>query len=347
MMISALPGRNSVSSVLLVGNTVMHHIFCGLSLVPLARFPFHPVQDGERSFEPQELGWDLPAQATVRFLPCLGGFVGSDILAGILATGISENERLCALIDLGTNGEIVVGNAGRLLCASTAAGPAFEGGRIRMGMRAAAGAIAHVALRNDKMECSVLGDGAPRGICGSGLVDAAAVGLNLGSILADGRISGGTRELVLKQPVSLTQADIRELQLAKAAIAAGLRILIEQWGAGIHDLHTVYLAGAFGNYLNIHNARRIGLIEPGSSLIKPAGNTSLRGAKMALLRPSFGRTWIAGVLAGVEHVPLAADPRFEEEFINCLAFPSAPFSDAEVYSQHKGADCQRGGLEHP
>jgi uncharacterized 2Fe-2S/4Fe-4S cluster protein (DUF4445 family) len=209
--------------------------------------------------------------------------------------GISESDRLCALIDLGTNGEIVVGNAQRMLCASTAAGPAFEGGRIRMGMRAAVGAIAHVVLRNDKMECSVLGEGAPRGICGSGLVDSAAVGLKLGSILVDGRISGGVRELALKQPVSLTQADIRELQLAKAAVAAGLRILIKRWGAGIHDLDTVYLAGAFGNYLNIANARRIGLIEAESSLIKPAGNTSLRGVKMALLRPALTRTWIACV----------------------------------------------------
>ena len=117
----------------------------------------------------------VPQQASVHFLPCLGGFVGSDILAGIMATGISESAQLSALIDLGTNGEIVVGNAERMLCASTAAGPAFEGGRIRMGMRAATGAIAHVAIRNGTAKCSIVGNGTPRGICGSGLVDAAAV----------------------------------------------------------------------------------------------------------------------------------------------------------------------------
>lgn len=319
-MISALPWRESVRSVMLAGNTVMHHLFCGISLEPLSHFPFNPVMDGEQLFRPQELGWDLPAQATVRFLPCLGGFVGSDILAGILATGLSESDRLCAFIDLGTNGEIVVSNAGRILVASTAAGPAFEGGRIRMGMRAAAGAIARVALQNGKMECSVLGDGTPRGICGSGLVDAVAAGLQLGSILASGRISGATRELALAPPVSLTQADIRELQLAKAAIAAGFRTLVKRWGADVRDLHTVYLAGAFGNYLNIDSARKIGLIEAELSLIKPAGNTSLRGVKMALLRPSLSSAWIAGTLSRIEHVPLAADPLFEETFIDCLAF---------------------------
>ena len=158
------------------------------------------------------------------------------------------------------------------------------------------------------------------------LVDAVAVGLQSSSILASGRISGETRELALAPPVSLTQADIRELQLAKAAIAAGLRILVRRWGAGIQDLQTVYLAGAFGNYLNIDSARRIGLIEAGLSLVEPAGNTSLRGVKMALLRPSLSSEWIAGARGCVEHVPLAADPLFEETFIDCLAFGSAPFS---------------------
>jgi uncharacterized 2Fe-2S/4Fe-4S cluster protein (DUF4445 family) len=282
------------------------------------------VHDGEYIFQPQELGWDLPAQAIVRFLPCLGGFVGSDILAGILATGISEDDRICALIDLGTNGEIVVGNAGRLLCASTAAGPAFEGGRIRMGMRAAPGAIEHVSVRGGRMEFSVLGGCAPRGICGSGIVDAVAAGLQLGYILANGRINGGASELALEQPVALTQADIRELQLAKAAIAAGLHILIRQWGADIQSLNTIYLAGAFGNYLNIESARSIGLIGAESSLIQGVGNTSLRGARMALLRPTGRASWITNARARIEHVSLAEDPLFHQTFVDCLALARAP-----------------------
>jgi uncharacterized 2Fe-2S/4Fe-4S cluster protein (DUF4445 family) len=323
-MIAALPQRDSVRSVVLAGNTVMHHLFCGISLEPLAHLPFQPVHDGEYIFQPQELGWDLPAQAIVRFLPCLGGFVGSDILAGILATGISEDDRICALIDLGTNGEIVVGNAGRLLCASTAAGPAFEGGRIRMGMRAAPGAIEHVSVRGGRMEFSVLGGCAPRGICGSGIVDAVAAGLQLGYILANGRINGGASELALEQPVALTQADIRELQLAKAAIAAGLHILIRQWGADIQSLNTIYLAGAFGNYLNIESARSIGLIGAESSLIQGVGNTSLRGARMALLRPTGRASWITNARARIEHVSLAEDPLFHQTFVDCLALARAP-----------------------
>jgi uncharacterized 2Fe-2S/4Fe-4S cluster protein (DUF4445 family) len=319
-LVSALPRRESVRLAMLAGNTVMHHLFCGADLTPLAHAPFQPVNDGERMFAPQELGWDLPARAAVRFLPCLGGFVGSDILAGILATGMGESDELAALIDLGTNGEIVVGNTAKLLCASTAAGPAFEAGRIRMGMRAASGAIAHVAARNGSLECRVIGGAAPRGICGSGLVDAAAAGLELGSILANGRLAGGAREFPLIPPIGITQADIRELQLAKAAIAAGLRILTDRWGARAGDLRKIHLAGAFGNYINIESARRIGLLEAESSRIVPAGNTSLRGVKMALLAPSRRDRWIAGIRSRTHHVPLASDPKFQETFVECMGF---------------------------
>jgi uncharacterized 2Fe-2S/4Fe-4S cluster protein (DUF4445 family) len=270
---------------------------------------------------PRDLGWDLPDDAVVRFLPCLGGFVGSDILAGILATGIGEGAELAALVDLGTNGEIAIGNAEKILCASTAAGPAFEAGRIRMGMRAATGAIAHVAARNGSLECRVIGGSAARGVCGSGLVDAAAAGLDLGAILPNGRLAAGAREFPLTATVALTQADLRELQLAKGAIAAGLRILAGRWGAGVGDIRRIHLAGAFGNYVDIGSARRIGLIEGEAERIFPAGNASLRGVKMALLAPSKRDAWIAGVRARTEHVPLAQDPKFQDTFVECLPFP--------------------------
>jgi uncharacterized 2Fe-2S/4Fe-4S cluster protein (DUF4445 family) len=327
-MIASLPGHESAQVAMLAGNTAMHHLFCGIDVSPLAQLPFQPVHDGEQRISARELGWDLAPEVPVHFLPCLGGFVGSDILAGILATGMAESRELCALIDLGTNGEIVVGNRERMLCASTAAGPAFEGGRIRMGMRAAEGAIAHVSqIGGSGLKCRVLGDGTPRGICGSGLADAAAVGLELGAILANGRMSGGAREFALQTPVSITQADIRELQLAKAAIAAGLRILTERWGASLDALHTVYLAGAFGNYLNLRSARRIGLLEVDLSRIRPAGNTSLRGVKMSMLRPARRERWIADVRARTEHIALAAEPRFEETFVDCLAFGQLNFQE--------------------
>jgi uncharacterized 2Fe-2S/4Fe-4S cluster protein (DUF4445 family) len=320
-MIAELPTNRPVRAAVLAGNTAMHHLFCGIDVAPLAHAPFRPVQDGGQTLRADDLGWQLPLSVGVHFLPCLGGFVGSDVLAGIVATGMAGSSGLCALIDLGTNGEIVVGNAERLLCASTAAGPAFEGGRIRHGMRAATGAIARVTIRGNGLECRVLGESPPRGICGSGLVDAVAAGLRLGAIGADGRMGGGAAELPLLGPVGLTQADVRELQLAKAAIAAGLRILTEQWGAGLGDLQQVYLAGAFGNYLDPASARRIGLIEVEPSRLRPVGNASLRGVKMQMLRPSQRETWITGTCARTEHVSLAADPRFAEVFVDCLGFP--------------------------
>ena len=208
-----------------------------------------------------------------------------------------------------------------MLCASTAAGPAFEAGRIRMGMRAAAGAIAHVTAAQWKARCHTIGDIPPRGICGSGLVEAVAAGLDLGAILPNGRLADGAREWTLEAPVSISQSDIRELQLAKGAIAAGLQVLLDRWGARATDVEAIYLAGAFGNYVNIESARRIGLLDLSSSRILPTGNTSLRGIKMALLCPSRRERWIGQIRNHTEHVPLASDPGFMDTFMDCLALP--------------------------
>ncbi len=307
-----------IVEVVVVGNTVMHHLFCGLDAAPLAHVPFHSPHLGEQRFEPRQLGWSLSPSAVIRFLPCLGGFVGSDILAGILATGLHVGPKLRALVDLGTNGEIALGNSERILCASTAAGTAFEAGSIRMGMRAAAGAISHVSWQVDGLTCGVIGDVAPRGICGSGLIDAVAAGLDMGAILPAGRMTGGAREIALQPPVKLFQADIRELQLAKGAIAAGLRILLDHWGAGLDDIECVYLAGAFGNYVRPESAYRIGLLEVPADRLVASGNTALRGAKLAIGVDQFP------VMSIIEHVPLASDPQFEDKFVSCMAFPSGP-----------------------
>jgi uncharacterized 2Fe-2S/4Fe-4S cluster protein (DUF4445 family) len=311
-----------VKSVVLVGNTVMHHLFCGISLEPLSHYPFEPVSPSLQVFDAAGLGWSLPGNPAVRFLPCLGSFVGSDILAGVLATKLHESERLAALIDLGTNGEIVVGNRERMLCASTAAGPAFEGARISMGMRAATGAISEVRVRNGALVCHVLGNVAPRGICGSGLVDAVAAGLELGWISSKGRLANG-ESLALAGPVSLNQWDVRELQLAKGAIAAGLRILLEQWGATKDDLAEVFLAGAFGNYINQSSARRIGLLDLAAETVRPAGNTALLGAKLALFSLSGHDGAYPEILAKVKHVSLNEDARFQETFVEEMVFPES------------------------
>ncbi|MFB3826968.1 MAG: ASKHA domain-containing protein [Bryobacteraceae bacterium] len=314
-LIRKLAPREPVRDVVLVGNTVMHHLFCGISVEPLSHTPFEPVRDGLETLAASELGWSIPGDPPARFLPSLGGFVGSDILAGVLATRMHERGGLTALLDLGTNGEIIVGNRERMVCASTAAGPAFEGGRISCGMRAATGAISEVTLREGRLECRVLGHGAPRGICGSGLVDAVACALEVGLIAPSGRLRG-SKTLPLAGPVALTQADIRELQLAKGATAAGMEIVLERWGARPQDLERVYLAGAFGNYLNRAGARRIGLLNFPLDTVEPAGNTALLGAKLALFDGAF-----AHIRQITEHVPLGSDPEFQEKYVSAMPFP--------------------------
>lgn len=343
-------GRESqISDVLLVGNTVMHHLFCALSVEPLSHVPFASPCLAEQRFTPRDLAWNLPADCIIRFARCIGGFVGSDILAGIVATGIAQRDEVTALVDLGTNGEIAIGNRDGIVCASTAAGPAFEAGAIRLGLRAVTGAIAYVALRDGQLHATVIGDAPPRGICGSGLVDAIAAGLRSGAILPSGRIANGTKLFPVAPPVVLYQSDIRELQLAKAAIAAGFRLLLKQLRApeqqrrsgqvsvlkghdfsraissaneegalapeGTPTVSSIHLAGAFGNYVQIDSAIRIGLLEFPHTLIHAAGNTALRGAKMLLLADR------EPTLPPIQHISLAADPAFQDEFAACMTFP--------------------------
>jgi uncharacterized 2Fe-2S/4Fe-4S cluster protein (DUF4445 family) len=298
---------------------VMHHLFCGINVQPLSQYPFQPEEDGLKIFSGAELGW--PMTGEVRFLPCLGGFVGSDILAGVLATALNESEALVGLIDLGTNGEIVIGNRHRMLCASTAAGPAFEGARISMGMRAATGAISEVTWEEGQFHCRVLGNAPPRGLCGSGLVDAVAVGLQTGAIQASGRFAAGS-SLRLLPPVVLSQKDVRELQLAKGAIAAGLRILLQQWGAEPEELTRLYLAGAFGNYISRASARRIGLLQFPPDKVDPAGNTALRGAKLALFGLPAENGSYTALRRRVQHVSLDEHELFQDIFVEEMAFPA-------------------------
>jgi uncharacterized 2Fe-2S/4Fe-4S cluster protein (DUF4445 family) len=298
-MVAELTAGRPVEATAICGNTAMLHLYEGLDPSPLSRAPFEPLHLESPN------GW----------MPCLGGFVGSDILAGIVATGMHESEDLSVLIDLGTNGEIVVGNRGAMLCASTAAGPAFEGGRISCGMRAVTGAISEAVVGDGGLACTVIGAGAARGICGSGLVDAVAAGLDLNLIAPSGRMR---EDLQLGPGLALIQADIRELQLAKAAVAAGVRVLLARLGAQLRDVRRVWLAGAFGNYVNRASARRIGLIEFPEELVESAGNTAMLGAKIALFAPdpSFSE-----IRSRVRHIPLAADPDFQDRYVEAMPFP--------------------------
>ena len=309
---------SDVRTIVLVGNTVMHHLFCDRDITPLSRYPFESTNGGPCRFQPTDLGW-WQSECDIIFLPCLGGFVGSDILAGILATGIAQSGEHTALVDIGTNGEIVVGDRNGLFCAGTAAGPAFEGARISQGMRAATGAISRVRVSDGELQCEVIGGGKARGICGSGLVDAVAACLRTQRISAIGRLQSGEESIALCGSVVLTQTDIRQLQLAKGAISAGLRILSRHTGAPPKSLH---LAGAFGNYVDIESAKAIGLLTDEPFRYIPAGNTALRGAKIAMLQQN-PLAICDTVLPLVSHQSLSADAEFQNIYVEEMSFPEA------------------------
>ncbi len=313
--------RDDIRTVLLVGNTVMQHFFCGFDIIPLSRVPFEPEAESYWTAKrtPAELGWKFNDSTSVVFLPSLGGFVGSDILAGIFATEIYKRNKYSCMIDLGTNGEIVIGNKERMLCASTAAGPAFEGARISMGMRASTGAISAVQQTNGMYTCSVIGGGEQRGICGSGLVDAVSVGLRQRRILSSGRFSDTAKNWKLVSPVILTQSDIRELQLAKGAIAAGITILLKRMNSSIENIANVYMAGAFGNYINRDSARDIGLLPFPTRRISPRGNTALLGAKRALFLDDIEE--LQHIQHRTEHISLNSHPEFMDIFAQKMTFP--------------------------
>lgn len=325
MLAEAAAGR-PIEEVLIVGNTVMHHIFCAEALEPLASAPFRSLRLDARSFSGAELDWERLPDVRVTFLPCIGGFVGSDLLAGLLASGIAEAAGSEAMLDLGTNGELAVSAGERIYCASAAAGPAFEGGRISCGMRAGPGAIHRVEREAQGAVCQVIGGGPAQGICGSGLVDAVACALEDGDLSPNGRLRSPQSGIPLADGLTLTQRDVRELQLAKGAIAGGLHLLLNV--AGVSAVDRIHLAGAFGNYIRETSARRIGLLPiatgAGAPGIHAAGNAALRGARLLLLQPSNREGLLEAARARATHVELASLREFQDAFVDALAFPENP-----------------------
>jgi uncharacterized 2Fe-2S/4Fe-4S cluster protein (DUF4445 family) len=295
-----------------------------------------------------EVGLTLHPGARVALFPALGAYVGGDIVAGMLATGMDRDKRIRLFIDVGTNCEIVLSDGDRILATAAPAGPAFEGGAIRCGMRAADGAIEVIRLSDD-VELSVIGDVAPRGLCGSGLVDAVAELVRVGLLDSSGRFVtdevakevspaladrltsiGQERVFVLHRErpdadpadsVVLSQRDVRELQFAKAAISTGWTLLMEELGLEHGDLQQVLLAGSFGSYLSAASAVRIGLVPKLPVLrIVAAGNVAGEGAKMVLLSIRE-RAGALALLEEVTYVELSDRPDFNDRFVDLLAFP--------------------------
>ena len=301
-----------IRKVVLVGNTAMQLIFSDCGVTPLSAYPFQTNNLGIKTFEPQELGWNFQVIEKVHFYPSIGSFVGSDILAGIAATGLHQKEDYTALIDLGTNGEIVVGNKNRIVCASTAAGPAFEGANISVGMRAVTGAISSLNLVDGNIVPSVIGNASPKGICGSALIDAVAILRKLERVGMFGEINSGEGQISIAGKVNLTQKDINEFQLAKAAIAVGLTILANYLSIRVADIQTIYIAGGFGNYISIENVVATGMIRSEGEKIHKMGNTALIGAKMFLFSGSQLRTEILGKTT---HINLEGNPNFQDIYV--------------------------------
>jgi len=312
-------GQEQIRTISVVGNTAMHHLFMDIDPRPLVTPPYSPGEKRPLTMRAADL-LGICEEAQLRVFPNIAGFVGGDTVGCMTALGFDKLTQPSLLIDIGTNGELVMTDGKRMLACSTAAGPAFEGAKISCGMRAADGAIDHVWLENGEVKCSVLGNKAPVGICGSALLDAIAVYLNREDIGESGRILTEDKLLHLAGDVRLTQNDVNELQFAKAAIAAGIEMMAEDLGLRIEDIQAVYLAGAFGNYMNPASACRIGLIPAVlEDRIIPCGNAAGKGSQMAAVSEAAYR-YAAQLAEMSDFLDLAAQPDFQDVYVEHLCF---------------------------
>ena len=307
---------DAITVAAIAGNTAMHHLLLGIDVKPLVTPPYMPGACEAIELSAQQI---LPIGGTVRLLPNIAGFVGGDMVGCMLATGFDRLEALTLMIDIGTNGELVLGNRSRQIVCSTAAGPAFEGANISCGMCAAEGAIDHVWVEDGAIRYHVIGDGTGVGICGSGLLDLVAALLEIGVIDASGHMQSKQYSVGDTQVV-LTQKDIREVQLAKASIRAGIELLTQKMQVDPADIRQVYLAGAFGSYMRPASACRIGMIPTClQEKIVPIGNAAYEGAKLcALSRSAFDHC--KSLAKGAEFLELASLPEFQDVFVDALDF---------------------------
>lgn len=332
---------SDIGFICLVGNTCMQQLFFQYPLNALVRAPYLPYKKELVWEKASQFGIHIHPKGELIFLPVIAGFVGADTLGCVLALRPDLQEDVSLIIDIGTNGELVLGNREKLVCCSTAAGPAFEGAKIECGMRGAKGAIDHVSILQEKLSFSVIGGGTPEGICGSGLIDAVACLKKSGLLDSSGRLLTKEEALALPCPslaehiaeknhmtaflfspsVYLTQKDVREVQLAKAAIAAGILLLEKTLGIHRQNIRQVFIAGAFGNYLDPKSACGIGLL-PYELLdrIVPVGNAAGEGAKIALKnREELEETRLLS--EKINFIELASLPEFQDCFIDQLEFP--------------------------
>ena len=342
--------QNQIYELTAAGNATMQHLLLGTPVAQIAQAPYVAAFSEAVNVSAGQLQIHIHPEANVFVMPGVAAHVGGDTVAVALAAALRHSEKINLAIDIGTNGEILLGNRDRLLACSAAAGPAFEGARIRQGMRAAAGAIDQVRI-GQTVEINVIGDVKPTGICGSGLIDAVAELLRnrildpSGKLLSDNELpdtlSHELKNRIItfekqnafilatniqtgrSEPILLTQRDIREVQLAKAALAAGIRILIDELQNKPNNIDRIYLAGAFGNYIQPAAALRIGLLPHlESTQIQPIGNAAAAGAKTVLLSRT-ARQHAESLARDIEYVELAGRGDFQDLFTQHLFFPNS------------------------
>jgi uncharacterized 2Fe-2S/4Fe-4S cluster protein (DUF4445 family) len=336
-----------IFEVVAVGNTTMLHLLLGVNTNPIAVAPYVPVFTDLLSVEARQIGLRVNPAAMLTTLPCVAGYVGADTVAVALTHLFDPEGETALALDIGTNGEVVLRHQGKYYCTSAAAGPAFEGGRIYQGIRAEAGAIARISLenngRNPHLHVSTVAGAPAKGICGSGLIDAAACLLNMGAVNEAGRFAQEDSEqwwasylitvgeqkafrLVAPEPagnaegIVLTQKDIRQLQLAKGSIRAVMEVLLREAGITWLDVRRLLVAGAFGMYVNLRSAQRIGLLPPlPARRIEAVGNAAGAGAKIALrsVRERKRAEWLARQM---KHIVMTGNPQYEEEYVEHLGF---------------------------
>jgi uncharacterized 2Fe-2S/4Fe-4S cluster protein (DUF4445 family) len=329
------------------GNTTMQHFLLNLPPNGIAEAPFIPAVTDGLIVNATDVGLELNPSALLYTMPTKSGYIGGDLISFVLNSGVVEQEDEIILgLDLGTNGEIFLGNGKRLLTCSAAAGPALEGARISSGMIAKAGALEGVIIEEGQLHYRVIGNIKPKGICGSGLVDLVAVLLHCGVIDPEGLIHptqkaeyqdlnsrvikrsycydfliASEKESFYGRPIYLTQKDVRELQLAKAAVAAGVHTLLDELGIGIGDISHVYLAGALGNYIDPISTLRIGLLPRiNVKLIRSLGNAASLGASMVLLSKKYWQM-AKDVVSLMEHIELSYRRDFNQYFVQHMDFP--------------------------
>ena len=339
--------REEIDIIVAAGNTTMSHLLLGLTPCSIRLDPYVPTTDEFPQIRASEIGIHIHPRGILETMPCVASYVGGDIVAGVLSSGISEHEEVKCLIDIGTNGEIAIGNRDWLVCCSASAGPAFEGGGTRCGMRATDGAIEKVWIKDGELHYEAIGGKKPRGICGSGLIDCIYELVRNKIIGQDGKFhreredarldfSDGIPEYIIAQAhetetgtnVVITESDIDNLIKSKGAVFAAIKSLMDYIGLGFEMIDTLYVAGGFGSFLNIPKSVAIGLL-PDLPLekIKFIGNSSLTGARACLLSEEAFETCM-NISRSMTNIELSTHQPFTDEYIAALFLPH---TDARLF----------------